>query len=98
MQAAEEMKKYWDSNNILVDDDELLVLKVLGGPQGYSYAVRLRSAKVDLEINYKGSTFFHKSAAVKFEDRLIAGFREMNEEMINEDGVGQSWAKKGRTR
>lgn len=91
--GVEQMKEYWSPENILVDDQELLVLRVLTGPSCYSYAVYLRGAKMELEFQYsvKDRVLVPSYTASKFEKRLLASLREVNDDMENVDGEGQHW-------
>ena len=91
--TVEQMKDYWATENILVDDDELLVLRVLGGPDRYSYAIRLREAAVDLELTYetKDKNALPGYSVERMETQFIEMLRDLNEDMINEEGPGKSW-------
>lgn len=91
--SVERMKDYWNPENILADDEELLVLRVLKGPEKYTYSIRLREAAVDTELTYETTdkNMFMEPAIAKFEEQIIGMLRQLNKDMINEDGPGKAW-------
>jgi hypothetical protein len=72
MDNAEHMREYWDPENILVDDHELIVLRVLSGPIEYRYAVAHRPSEAKMEFSLSIDGAVPPAGAVKaMEKRLV---------------------------
>ena len=86
MDDAEQMRQYWSPENILVDDRELLVLRVLSGPTEYRYAVAHRPSGASMELSLAVEGPVPPLAAVKtMESRLVDLTRDLGDALTNRE-------------
>lgn len=96
--SIKQMLTFWNEENVLVRDDELVVLQGADGPDRFMYHVLLVKPNIEMEMEYRTTRdeFIRPVSAKKFEEGLVSLLRSLAQQNINDEPPPQKWTRRAK--